>query len=143
ANAVKNAIRVAAGLAKSHMNEKIEEELSLVSQWPVTETGAVGRRRKDNAETQRTLRLAEEKSRFLAPQTSLGMTGDAGRWGKRRREELWEKWRLYFRGRLRNTREWEKNWRENTPWRAPFLKKRTRRWDFPFRRCASRARKKN
>src|SRR5499427_479984 len=30
ANAVKNAIRVAAGLAKSRMNEKIEEELSLV-----------------------------------------------------------------------------------------------------------------
>src|SRR5215510_12776619 len=32
ANAVKNAIRVAAGLAKSHMNEKIEEELSLVTE---------------------------------------------------------------------------------------------------------------
>src|SRR5215831_10878994 len=32
ANAVKNAIRVAAGLAKSRMNEKIEEELSLVTE---------------------------------------------------------------------------------------------------------------
>jgi glycerol-3-phosphate acyltransferase PlsX len=29
ANAVKNAIRVAAGLAKARINEKIEEELSL------------------------------------------------------------------------------------------------------------------
>jgi hypothetical protein len=29
---VKNAIRVAAGLAKSRMNEKIEEELSLVTE---------------------------------------------------------------------------------------------------------------
>ena len=26
------------------------------------------------------------------------------------------------------------------PWRAPCLTKRTRRWDFPFRRCASKAR---
>jgi len=32
ANAVKNAIRVAAGLAKSRMNEKIEQELSLVTE---------------------------------------------------------------------------------------------------------------
>src|SRR5689334_4023342 len=32
ANAVKNAIRVAAGLAKSRMNEKTEEELSLVTE---------------------------------------------------------------------------------------------------------------
>jgi len=32
ANAVKNAIRVAAGLAKSRLNEKIEEELSLVTE---------------------------------------------------------------------------------------------------------------
>jgi glycerol-3-phosphate acyltransferase PlsX len=31
ANAVKNAIRVAAGLAKAGINEKIEEELSLAS----------------------------------------------------------------------------------------------------------------
>jgi glycerol-3-phosphate acyltransferase PlsX len=28
ANAIKNAIRVAAGLARAHMNEKIEQELS-------------------------------------------------------------------------------------------------------------------
>jgi glycerol-3-phosphate acyltransferase PlsX len=31
ANAIKNAIRVAAGLAKAGINEKIEEELSLAS----------------------------------------------------------------------------------------------------------------
>jgi glycerol-3-phosphate acyltransferase PlsX len=31
ANAIKNAIRVAAGLAKARMNEKIEQELSLVT----------------------------------------------------------------------------------------------------------------
>ena len=32
ANAIKNAIRVAAGLAKANMNEKIEQELSLVTE---------------------------------------------------------------------------------------------------------------
>src|SRR5579863_488428 len=32
ANAIKNAIRVAAGLAKANVNEKIEQELSLVSE---------------------------------------------------------------------------------------------------------------
>jgi phosphate acyltransferase len=31
ANAVKNAIRVAAGLSRAHINEKIEQELSAAS----------------------------------------------------------------------------------------------------------------
>jgi len=60
ANAVKNAIRVAAGLARARINEKIEEQLSVVSQWPaIGEQGSGTRRRRDNAETQRTSRLAE------------------------------------------------------------------------------------